>query len=109
MDRILAAALSLALGAAPVCAAGASAAPAAPAAHAAKHSSKKSASSGASLKTEDEKTFYAYGYKMGENLAPATSPTPGEAKAIAQGLLDALSGRPEAVPMAVYLPKVGEM
>ncbi|MFI5361536.1 MAG: FKBP-type peptidyl-prolyl cis-trans isomerase [Elusimicrobiota bacterium] len=111
MYRILASTLVLALGATPILAADApsapAATPAAPAAPAAKPAVKK-ASSGATFKTEDERTFYAYGYKMGQNLK-TTSPSAGEASAIAQGLRDALTGKPEAVPMAVYLPKVSEM
>ncbi len=93
MDRILAATLALALGATPLIAADAPPKPAA---------------AGAAFKTEDERTFYAYGYRVGQNLA-ATTPSEAEAKAIAQGLRDAILGKREAVSMAVYLPKVGDM
>ena len=118
MNRILAATLSLALGAAPAFAAGtvpepAAAKPAVPAKASPKTRSKTAkkktpAASGAAFKTEDERTFYAYGYRVGQNLA-ATTPSAGEANAIAQGLHDAITGKPEAVNMAIYLPKVGEM
>ena len=114
MDRIAAATLALALCASPLFAADAPAAPtAAPTASSVKKPARKPAkkapaASGEAFKTEDERTFYAYGYRMGQNLA-ATSPSEGEAKAIAQGLRDAVMGKPEAVSMTIYLPKVGEM
>jgi FKBP-type peptidyl-prolyl cis-trans isomerase FkpA len=121
MNRILAVTLTVALSAAPLCAADAPAAspapaPAAaapsttatPASSAAKPIKKKAAASGETFKTEDERTFYAYGFRVGQNLA-ATTPTEGEARAIAQGLRDAITGKTEAVSMAAYLPKVGEM
>jgi FKBP-type peptidyl-prolyl cis-trans isomerase FkpA len=120
MSQTLAAALVLALVAAPLSAAdapstlpvpasGAPSTPAAPAAKPAVKTHKKaSAASGEAFKTEDERTFYAYGYRVGQNLA-STNPSEAEAKAISQGLRDAITGKPEAVPMAIYLPKVGEM
>ena len=123
MNRIIAVTVTLALSAAPLFAAdapaaapapdagaqSAQAAPATPAAPAAKPAAKKkSASSGEGFKTEDERTFYAYGFRVGQNLA-ATMPSDGEARAIAQGLRDAITSKSEAVSMAVYLPKVGEM
>jgi FKBP-type peptidyl-prolyl cis-trans isomerase FkpA len=109
MHRVLAASVALALVAAPVMAADAPAAPAAAASAAKPKAAKKApAASGGAYKTEDEKTFYAYGYRVGQNLA-STTPSAAEANAIAQGLKDAITGKPEAVSMAVYLPKVGEM
>jgi FKBP-type peptidyl-prolyl cis-trans isomerase FkpA len=119
MDRILAATLTLALSAAPLFAADATStstttAPGAASTPAAKPAAKihkkaaAAAASGEAFKTEDERTFYAYGFRVGQNLS-STSPSEGEAKAIAQGLRDAITGKPEAVSMAVYLPKVGEM
>ncbi len=38
------------------------------------------------FKTEDERTFYAYGYRVGQNLATTTPSAAAEANAIAQGL-----------------------
>jgi FKBP-type peptidyl-prolyl cis-trans isomerase FkpA len=112
MSRILAASAVLALCAAPLLAADAPAAPAPASAAkpAAKPAAKKTkaAASGETFKTEDERTFYAYGYRVGQNLA-STAPSAAEANAIAQGLKDAITGKPEAVSMATYLPKVGEM
>lgn len=111
MDRMLAVTLTLALGAAPLFAADAPSTPAAPAAKpAAKAKAKKApaAASGEAYKTEDERIFYAYGYRVGQNLA-TTTPSAAEANAIAQGLRDAITGKPEAVSMATYLPKVGDM
>ena len=117
MNRILA--VALALSAAPLFAADAPSTPAAPVAAAsaaakpAVKTPKKSApaASGAAFKTEDERTFYAYGYKIGQNLGASTSPSEAEAKAISQGLHDAITGKPEpaGISMAVYLPKVGDM
>jgi FKBP-type peptidyl-prolyl cis-trans isomerase FkpA len=113
MNRILAATAVLTLCAAPLLAADApavsTAAPAAKAApKAAAKAPKKADASHGTFKTEDERTFYAYGFRVGQNLA-STTPTASEANAIAQGLKDAITGKPEAVSMAVYLPKVGEM
>ncbi|HXT00116.1 MAG TPA: FKBP-type peptidyl-prolyl cis-trans isomerase [Elusimicrobiota bacterium] len=108
MQKVLAASVALALCAAPVMAADAPAAAAPAAKPAAKPKAAKKAASGDNFKTEDERTFYAYGYRVGQNLA-TTTPTAAEANAIAQGLKDAITGKPEAVNMAVYLPKVGEM
>jgi FKBP-type peptidyl-prolyl cis-trans isomerase FkpA len=120
MDRMLAVTLTLALAAAPLFAADASSKSTAPASgavfggldgdkgHKAKPAAKKAAAPGEAFKTEDERTFYAYGYRVGQNLA-STTPSAAEANAIAQGLRDAITGKPEAVPMAVYLPKVGDM
>ena len=111
MDRIFAATLTLALSAAPLFAADAP--PAASAAKPAAKTHKKTsgaapAASGGAFKTEDERTFYAYGYRVGQNLA-STAPSDGEAKAISRGVYDSITGKPEAVPMALYLPKVQEM
>src|SRR4051812_24806910 len=122
MSRILAAFAVLALCAAPLLAADAPPAPAAApaakpdAAPAAKTAAKtaakktKTASSGASdaFKTEDGRTFPPSASRVGQTLS-STPPPPAEANAIAQGLKDAITGKPEAVSMAVYLPKVGEM
>lgn len=112
MDRVLAASVILALCAAPLAAADAPAPAAAhaskPAAKPAAKASKKAAASHEAFKTEDERTFYAYGYRVGQNLT-STNPSAAEANAIAQGLKDAITGKPEAVSMAVYLPKVGPM
>ena len=113
MDRILAAAVTLALCAAPLLAADAPAPAAAPAPASKpvakpKTAKKAPTASAEAFKTEDERTFYAYGYRVGQNLS-ATTPSPAEANAISQGLRDAITGKPEIVNMAIYLPKVGEM
>ena len=105
MHRILVATFVFALGAAASSAADATPAPTAPASAAAPTPAPSSPA--AAFKTEDERTFYAYGYRMGQNLA-ATSPSDAEAKALSKGLRDAVTGKPEAVSLAVYLPKVGE-
>lgn len=100
MNRSLAAALALTLAATPLFAAGAPAAKAAkPAAKAAAHDS---------FKNDDQRTTYAYGYKIGQNLAPIGL-SAAEVKALSQGLLEAASGKDAAVNMAVYLPKVQDL
>lgn len=103
MARILAATVALALVAARLSAAEAPSKTSAPAV-------KKTAraAAGTAFKTEDERTFYAYGYRVGQNLA-ATAPSEAEAQAISQGLRDAITGKREAVSMSIYLPKVGDM
>jgi FKBP-type peptidyl-prolyl cis-trans isomerase FkpA len=110
MNRSLAAALVLTLAAAPLMAADAPAAkPAAKAApaKAAKKSAPKAAAHDA-FKTDDQRAAYAYGYKIGQNLAPVGLSEP-EVRALAQGLHEAASGKDAAVNMAIYLPKVQEM
>ena len=111
MNRILAVTLTVALSAAPLFAADAPALK--NVVSSAPKAAKKSApaASGAAFNTEDERTFYAYGYKIGQNLAASTSPSDAEAKAISQGLRDAITGKPEpdGLSMAIYLPKVGDM
>ena len=110
MDRIAAATLALTLCASPLLAADAPPAQAAPAAS---NSAKKAAAPASAFKTEDERTFYAYGYKIGQNigqnLAATMAPSAAEMKAILQGLRDAVTGKPEAVSMTVYLPKFSDM
>lgn len=113
MNRLIRAAAVLTLAAAPLCAADApAAAPAAkPAAKAAvkapaKHAAKTAAAP--SAKDDDRRAAYAYGYKIGQNLAPVGL-SEAETKELAQGLRDAASGKESAVNMAVYLPKVQEM
>ena len=117
MNRILGLTITLALGATPLFADEAPTTPAAPAVKAAAKAAAKPAkkaapaASAATFNTEDERTFYAYGYKIGQNLASSTSPSDAEAKAISQGLRDAITGKPEpeGLSLAAYLPKVGEM
>ena len=59
-------------------------------------------------RTDDDRTFYAYGYRVGQNLA-ATAPSAAEAKMLSQGLRDAITGKPAVVDMDTYLPKVGDL
>lgn len=92
-------------------AAPAAAAPAAPAAKpaAAKPAkAAKAAPSADSFKNDDERTAYAYGYKVGQNLAPLGM-TENEVKILAQGLREAAAGKEAAVNMSVFLPKVPEL
>lgn len=89
----------------------ADAAPAAPAAKKApKPAAKKSAGAASAdgFKNDDQRTAYAYGYKVGQNLAPLGL-NEAEISALAKGLREAAGGKPSAVNMALYLPKVGDM
>lgn len=106
MNRLLAVVLAAAV-VSPISAADAPAPAAAPAAKpkAAKTAPK---ASGDSLKSEDEKTSYAYGFKVGQNLA-SLALEDAQIKALAQGLRDAAGGKNPAVDMATYLPKVSDM
>ncbi|MDE2143861.1 MAG: FKBP-type peptidyl-prolyl cis-trans isomerase [Elusimicrobia bacterium] len=116
MNRLIRTAVVLTLAAAPLMAADApTAAPAAttvkaPAKPAAKTPAKHAAksASGDAFKDDNQRAAYAYGYKIGQNLAPVgLSET--EVKDLAEGLRDAASGKNAAVNMAVYLPKVQEL
>lgn len=114
MNRIFAAALVVTLAATPLLAADAPA-PAAPAAKievkpAAKPAAKAPAAapSGDAFKNDDQRTAYAYGFKIGQNLAPVGL-SDAEVKALANGLREAASGKDAAVNMAIYLPKVQEL
>ena len=115
MNRISAAALVVTLAATPLFAADAPAPAAAPAAKseakpAAKHAAKAPAAapSGDAFKNDDQRTAYAYGYKIGQNLAPVGL-TDAEVKALANGLREAASGKDAAVNMAIFLPKVQDL
>jgi FKBP-type peptidyl-prolyl cis-trans isomerase FkpA len=59
----------------------------------------------AALNTEDEKTAYAAGLLLGRNLA-ALNLSPSEVEAAKRGLGDAAGGKPPAVDVATYEPKV---
>ena len=109
MNRILISTLVLSLGAAPLLAADAPApAPAAaPAPKVAAKSAKKAAPSDG-FKTEEERAFYSYGFKLGQSLAPYGL-SEGEAKAISRGLREAAAGKKAAADVAVYLPKLSEI
>ena len=116
MNRLFKTALVLTLAATPLLAADAPApAPKADAKPAAKVEAKpaakkaaKPAASGDSFKDDDQRAAYAYGFKIGQNLAPVGL-TDGEVKFLAQGLRDAAAGKDAAVNMGVYLPKVQDL
>jgi FKBP-type peptidyl-prolyl cis-trans isomerase FkpA len=88
MNRTIASLMTLTLGAAPVLAAAPKA--------------------GTVFKSDDERTAYAYGYKVGQNLAPLGL-NEAEVKILAQGLRAAASGKDAEVNMAIFLPKVSTM
>jgi FKBP-type peptidyl-prolyl cis-trans isomerase FkpA len=119
MSRILAVAAVLAFSvapafaddapaAAPAAAASAAAAPGATLAVPAAAKVRKGPASTGALKSEDERTFYAYGFKIGQNLSQFGM-SDAESAAISQGLRDAIAGKEPKINMAVYLPKVSDM
>jgi FKBP-type peptidyl-prolyl cis-trans isomerase FkpA len=55
--------------------------------------------------TEEQKTLYALGAALGENLK-AFALTPEEVKSVQDGFADAAVGKELEVPMAEYMPKV---
>jgi FKBP-type peptidyl-prolyl cis-trans isomerase len=109
VNRILCAALISTFAATPLRAADAPAAPAAaPAAKPAAKPAKAAAPAADSFKNDDQRTAYAYGYKIGQNLAPVGL-TEGEIKFLASGMRDAASGKSAGVDMAIFLPKVSDL
>jgi FKBP-type peptidyl-prolyl cis-trans isomerase FkpA len=62
----------------------------------------------ATSRSDDESTAYAYGYKIGQNLAQLGL-SDVEVKSLAQGLKVAAAGKDSEVNMAVYLPKVQQL
>ena len=65
-------------------------------------------SPGAALATEDEKTAYAAGVMLGKNLQPLAL-KPAEMEACKRGLADAAAGKPPAVDLQTYGPKLQAM
>ena len=111
MSRILVAAIVISFNISPLFAADApTAATSAPATAPAAKAHKKPATSASAdgFRTEDERTFYSYGFKIGQQMAQFGM-SEGEASAISQGLRDSISGKTPKVNVSVYLPKVGEM
>jgi FKBP-type peptidyl-prolyl cis-trans isomerase FkpA len=58
--------------------------------------------------TEEQKTLYALGVALGENLK-AFALTPEEVKSVQEGFADAAAGKEPKVAMAEYMPKVQAM
>ena len=95
--------------AAPASAQPAAAQPAPKAAAPAKSADKAPAKgSGAKLETEREKTLYALGVAASESFK-VFKLTPAELAVVQRGLSDAVLGKPIAVDMSVYRPKVNEL
>jgi FKBP-type peptidyl-prolyl cis-trans isomerase FkpA/FKBP-type peptidyl-prolyl cis-trans isomerase FklB len=63
---------------------------------------------GPELKTEEQKTFYALGLAIGQNLAPFTL-SAGELELVKAGLADAVLSKPKQVDLQVYGPKLQEL
>ncbi|MBF5043821.1 FKBP-type peptidyl-prolyl cis-trans isomerase [Aggregicoccus sp. 17bor-14] len=59
-------------------------------------------------KTEDEKAFYALGFRFGESLA-VLQLSPSELEVLKRGLGDARAGAPAAVDLAQYEPKLQDI
>lgn len=60
----------------------------------------------ASEMSEDQKTLYALGVVMGQQVANSFSASPAELEVIKKGLTDTATGGKPAVDMAVYGPKI---
>jgi FKBP-type peptidyl-prolyl cis-trans isomerase FkpA len=60
------------------------------------------------LKTEEQKTLYAVGQIMAQQLA-VFNLTPGEFETVLQGLTDAMGGKPPQVETAAYTKQVREL
>jgi len=111
MNRLFKTALVLTLAATPLLAADAPAPAAKPAAKAAAPKAAKPAKKAASADTfqsDDERAAYAYGFKIGQNLAPVGL-SESEVKVLAQGLREAASGKEAAVNLTIFLPKVQDL
>ena len=65
----------------------------------------KTAAPAGAGKTEDEKTAYAIGVKMGGQAA-SLGLSPGEVEALKQGVADAAAGRKPEIEMGIYGPKI---
>ncbi len=98
MNRLLETVVVLALSATPLKAVDAPKAPKDP----------KAPASGEAFKTEEDRTIYAWGFRLGQNLAPVGFKD-SELKAFTQGLRDGETGKNPAVRIDLYLPKVGEL
>lgn len=59
--------------------------------------------------TEEQKSFYALGAQVGQQLSGTFSLTPAELEFVKQGMTDSAKGGALAVDMAVYAPKVQQL
>ncbi|MDO6386264.1 FKBP-type peptidyl-prolyl cis-trans isomerase [Uliginosibacterium sp. 31-12] len=59
--------------------------------------------------TDDQKTMYALGTVLGQQVSNSFSATPAELEFIKKGLTDAASGAKPAVEMEVYGPKIQQL
>lgn len=57
--------------------------------------------------TEDEKTLYAIGLVMAQNVKPFNL-SPAEVEMVARGMADSVAGKPPAVALETYGPKIQE-
>lgn len=60
------------------------------------------------LQTDDQKTLYTVGQMLGRNLAPFKL-TPEELLIVKSGVDDAVAGKPPAVPIEQYGPRIQQM
>jgi FKBP-type peptidyl-prolyl cis-trans isomerase FkpA len=63
---------------------------------------------GQELKTEEQKTFYALGLALSQNLAPFNL-SEAELELVKSGLTDGLLNRPRKVDLPAYAPKLQEL
>jgi FKBP-type peptidyl-prolyl cis-trans isomerase FkpA len=67
-----------------------------------------SVATGQDLKTEEQKTFYALGLALSQNLAPFNL-SEAELELVKAGLTDGLLNRPRKVDLPAYAPKLQEL
>ena len=67
-----------------------------------------SVATGQDLKTEEQKTFYALGLALSQNLAPFNL-SEAELELVKSGLTDGMLNRPRKVDLPAYAPKLQEL
>ena len=77
-------------------------------AFAAETSPAKPKAAGDSFSSENDRTVYAWGFKVGQNLAPIGF-SASESKAFIKGVNDALAAKAAAVNLDLYVPKIAEL
>ena len=69
---------------------------------------KPKASVGDSFSSDNDRTVYAWGFKVGQNLAPIGF-SASESKAFSKGVSDALAAKNSAVPLDIFVPKIADL
>ncbi len=68
----------------------------------------KPKAAGDSFSSDNDRTVYAWGFKVGQNLAPIGF-SASESKAFSKGISDALAAKGPAVSLDVYVPKISDL